>query len=188
MQQVSQRRATAGMRSQRSVLITAATTFALASAACGGPSRLQTYTVGPAGHQILIAAAPNQKVPIPTMSGPTPNSVVAGATYYSYSLRLPGSGRVDVTVSVSRRAIPAAHARWIIQDFFNNVPERLTTWHGRPADAGVQPCSTPAGPCPGWVGGIQVLRDGTLYDVVVSADSKLTASAVVNSFDIFAKE
>jgi|GEM_PF-6391172 len=176
------------MRSQRSVLITAATTFALASAACGGPSRLQTYTVGPAGHQILIAAAPNQKVPIPTMSGPTPNSVVAGATYYSYSLRLPGSGRVDVTVSVSRRAIPAAHARWIIQDFFNNVPERLTTWHGRPADAGVQPCSTPAGPCPGWVGGIQVLRDGTLYDVVVSADSKLTASAVVNSFDIFAKE
>lgn len=55
-------------------------------------------------------------------------------------------------MSVPSGSVAPAHAHWVINDFFNNDPERLTTWHGTPADLGVRPCKTPAGSCLGYLG------------------------------------
>lgn len=88
--------------------------------------------------------------------------MLTGATNYTSTLTLPGDGTVRVSISVLPGPVAPAHARWIINDYFNNVPERLTTWHGSPADEGVQPCSTPSGACPGYLGGIQVFEGGAL--------------------------
>jgi hypothetical protein len=148
---------------------------------------LQTYIVGPVGHQLQIAAGPGQSVAHPTVRGPMPNGMVPDATIYSYSLTMPTSGEVKIMVSVAPAAISAARAHRIIFGYFNNTPERLTTWNGLPADSGVRPCSTPAGSCPGYLGGIQVVSRDTLYDVFVdSVNSPETALAVIESFNILA--
>ena len=76
------------------------------------------------------------------------------------------------------------HAHWIINDYFNNDPERLTTWHGTPADIGVRPCNTPAGSCRGYLGGLQVFRSGVLYNVTIASDSSATVWAVIHSIRI----
>jgi hypothetical protein len=152
---------------------------------CSDQASLQTYTVGPAGHQVRISAAQSQHVGVAVSGGRSAGtSVISGAINYASSLALPSNGLVRVAISVPRIAIPAAHARWIINDFFNNTPERLTTWHGASADLGVRPCSTPAGPCTGYLGGIQVIRGGALYNVTVQAGSARTAWAVIDSFHL----
>jgi hypothetical protein len=89
-----------------------------------------------------------------------------------------------VEISVSPGTIAAPHARWIINDDYNNIPEHLVSWHGAPADRGVIPCTTPAGACPGFQGGMTVLQDNVLYDVFLQTGSEATAWAVVNSFNI----
>ncbi len=103
---------------------------------------------------------------------------------YATRLALPGNGAVDVVVSVPTGPVAPAHARWIIGDYFNNDPEHLTTWHGTPADLGVRPCNTPAGSCPGYLGGLQVLRGGVLYNVTMASDSSDTVWTVIRSIRI----
>lgn len=162
-------------------------------ALCGfsGGAPLQTYVVGPAGHQLRVAASPAQRVVTSTTTEPTAptpqgSALLFGATAYRATLALPGHGQVRVSIEVSPTPIRAAHARWIIHDFFNNTPEQLTTWRGSLADAGVKPCDTPGGPCPGYVGGIQVVRNGALFDVWVQAGTQRLAWAVVHSFGLAA--
>ena len=87
-------------------------------------------------------------------------------------------------MSIPSGPVTAGHAHWIINDFFNNDPERLTVWRGTAADLGVRPCSTPAGPCPGYVGGFQVFRSGVLYNVTLTSDDSGTAWAVLHSIRI----
>jgi hypothetical protein len=150
---------------------------------CSAQLGLQTYTFGPAGHQLKIDARQSQHLGVAVAGGSSAGtSVIHGAINYASSLNLPGNGRVQMAISVPLVPIPAAHAHWIINDFFNNDPERRTTWHVVPADLGVRPCNTPSGPCSGYLGGIQVIRDGTLYNVTVQADSSSLAWAVINSF------
>ncbi len=103
---------------------------------------------------------------------------------YATKLALPDNGGVEVAVSVPSGPVAPAHARWIINDYFNNDPERLTVWHGTPADLGVRPCNTPAGPCPGYLGGFQAFRNGVLYNVTIASDSSDTAWAVIRSIRI----
>jgi hypothetical protein len=87
-------------------------------------------------------------------------------------------------VSVPTNAVAPDHARWIINDYFNNDPERRVIWQGTPADLGVRRCNTPAGLCAGYVGGFQVFRDHVLYNVTVTSSSSATAWAVVRSVRI----
>jgi len=110
--------------------------------------------------------------------------VLPGALNYAITLTLPDNGRVQVAISVPSGPVTPAHARWIINDYFNNVPERLTTWHGNPADEGVQPCRTPAGACPGYLGGIQVFQGGALCNITIASGSSGTAWAVIRSIQI----
>jgi hypothetical protein len=149
------------------------------------PQGLASYSVGPQGHQIRIAAEAGQHV-APTVAGGTSagTAEIPGASNYSTKLALPHGGTVEVAVSVPSRAVAPAHARWIINDYFNNDPERRVTWHGTPADLGVRRCNTPAGLCPGYVGGFQVFRDHVLYNVMVTSSSSDTAWAVVRSVRI----
>jgi len=154
-------------------------------AGCSSPPNLSSYSVGPHGHQMHIAAAAGQHLR-PAMAGglSAGTSVLPGAVNYATTLALPENGRVRVAISVPSGSVAAAHARWIINDYFNNDPERLTTWHGTPADAGVRPCSTPAGSCPGYQGGLQVFRSGLLYNVTIASNSSDTAWAVIHSIRI----
>jgi hypothetical protein len=146
---------------------------------------LDSYSVGPQGHKIRIAAAAGQHLhPVVAGGSSVGTSVLPGAVNYATSLALPNNGSVQVAVSVPSGAVAPGHAHWIINDYFNNVPERLTTWHGTPADVGVQPCSTPAGACPGYLGGLQVFRTGALYNVTIDSDSSDTAWAVIRSIRI----
>ena len=156
---------------------------ALVLSRAGWPSAtLTVYRVGPAGHHLDVAAAPAQHPVLVVAPGPpSASAIVPRATTSSGRLGLADGGAVFVTISTSRRPIPAAHARWIIHHFFNNTPEHLTIWHGRTVDRGVVPCSTPSGSCAGYVGGMTELRDATLYDVMVHASTRATAWAVVNS-------
>ena len=110
--------------------------------------------------------------------------MLPGAVNYATTLTLPDNGSVRVAVSVPSGSVASAHAHWIINDFFNNDPERLATWHGTPADIGVRPCNTPAGPCPGYLGGLQVFRGGALYNVTIDSESSDTAWAVIHSIRI----
>lgn len=103
---------------------------------------------------------------------------------FATRLTLPDNGGVEVTVSVPSGPVTKAHAHWIINDYFNNDPERLTTWHSTPADIGVRPCNTPAGSCPGYLGGLQVFRSGVLYNVTIASDSSDTVWAVIHSIRI----
>ena len=102
----------------------------------------------------------------------------------NYELDLPGNGTADVSIQVSTEPLLKAHARWIINDFFNNIPEHRTMWHGIDADLGVIACTTPAGPCPGFQGGFTVLVGRTLYDVFVFSTDRQTAERVVDSVRI----
>ena len=160
-------------------------TVAVLIAGCSTPPDLDSYTVGPRGHQIHLAAAAGQHLRPATAGGLSAGtSVLPGAVNYETTLALPDHGRVQVAISVPSGSVAAAHARWIINDYFNNDPERRTTWHGTPADAGARPCNTPAGACPGYQGGLQVFQSGVLYNVTVSSDSSDTAWAVIHSIRI----
>ena len=166
------------------VVVMLTSMLALVACSCSSPSAaeaLTTYTVGPPGHQLRIAAAPSQH---PRLDYIGTSFVVPGAARYRGTLALPGGGLEIVEISVSPGAIAGAHARWIINDDYNNLPEHLVTWHGAPADRGVIPCTTPAGPCSGYQGGMTVLRGNVLYDVFVQTGNEATARAVVNSFNI----
>lgn len=149
------------------------------------PQGLASYSVGPQGHQIHIIAKAGQRI-TPAVAGgrSAGTAVIPGATNYSTKLALPHGGTVQVALSVPTNAVAPAHARWIINDYFNNDPERRVTWHGMPADLGVRRCNTPAGLCDGYVGGFQVFRDHVLYNVTVTSSSSATAWAVVRSIRI----
>jgi hypothetical protein len=144
-----------------------------------------SYSVGPQGHQIRIVAGAGQHL-APAVGGGTSagTAVIPGAINYSTKLTLPHGGAVQVAVSVPSHAVAPAHARWIINDYFNNDPEQRVTWHGTSADLGVRRCNTPAGLCPGYVGGFQVFRDHVLYNVMVNSSSSDTAWAVIRSVRI----
>jgi hypothetical protein len=151
-------------------------------AGCSSSPSLEGYSVGPEGHQMHIAAAVGQHLR-PAMAGgrSAGTSAMPGAANYATTLALPDNGTTQVAISVPSGPVAAAQAHWIINDLFNNDPERLTTWHGSPADVGVRPCNTPAGSCPGYLGGLQVFRSGVLYDVTVTSRSSDTAWAVIHS-------
>jgi len=92
---------------------------------------------------------------------------------------------MQVSIIVSPSPIPPARASWIIDSYFDNIPQKLVTWHGVPADIGVLPCSTPSGACPGFVGGFTVVRGTTLYNVFIpQAGSSSMGWAVINSIAI----
>jgi len=137
----------------------------------------------------LEVAAPGPQLH-PALAGGTSvgTSVLPGAVNYATTLTLPDNGSVQATISVPSGPVAPAHARWIINDYFNNDPERLTSWHGSPADEGVRPCNTPAGACPGYQGGLQFFRSGALYDITVASSNSDTAWAVLRSIRIPATE
>ena len=144
---------------------------------------LRTYTIGPPGHQIRVAASPSQK-PRTTPSPLTANGVVPGGRSYLTSLSLPRGGKMQVLVIVSPSPIPQALTSRII-DGYDNIPQKLTTWHGVPADIGVVPCSTPAGACPGFVGGFTVVLGTTFYNVFIpQAVTSSMGWAVIHSIAI----
>jgi hypothetical protein len=146
---------------------------------------LARYSVGPEGHQIGILAEAGQRIQPSSVGGHSAGSaVIPGATNYATSLALPMGGDVEVAVSVPAAPVASAHTHWIINDYFNNDPERRTTWHGTPADLGVRHCNTPAGSCPGYVGGLQVFRNHILYNVTLASSSSQTAWAVLKSIRI----
>ena len=159
---------------------------ALVLAGCSSQSNpnLKSYLVGPLGHQIRIDAAIGQHVAPASAGGHSAGSSALPGVNYATSLALPDNGNIEVAVSIPSGPVTADHARWIINDFFNNVPERLTVWRGTAADLGVRPCSTPAGPCPGYVGGFQVFRSGVLYNVFLTSGDSETAWAVLHSIRI----
>jgi hypothetical protein len=135
------------------------------------------------GHQLELAAVPGLHPALEVVSSPpSAFAILPGATNYAGALALPGGGVARVEISLAASPIAAAHARWIIHDFYNKTPERLVSWQSQAADRGVVPCSTPAGPCPGYLGGMTVLRGQALYDVFVSSGDRGTAWAVVRSF------
>jgi hypothetical protein len=161
---------------------------ALLLCACSGQTgaqSLKTYSIGPAGHQLEIAGAPSQHMNVTEVrTPPSRNAILPGASNYAGTVALPGGGKVGVGIGISPSAIPVSRAWRIIHGYFNNTPERLATWHGALVDRGIVPCGTPSGPCPGFLGGMAVLRDNTLYNVFVEAGNSSTAWAVINSFRI----
>jgi hypothetical protein len=171
------------VRPARLVILPALVVLAIASTACSNVAgTLVRYTVGPAGHEMILKASPGQNV---QSAPPSPgNGVLPHATQFSYRLALPGGGVASIEIMVSPTAVLEAHARWIINDDFNNIPEHRTTWHGLPADAGVIPCTTPAGPCPGYQGGFTIFVGRTLYNVFVTSASSSIANEVVRSVEI----
>lgn len=171
------------MRPARLVIPPTLIVVAIACAACSqGPSNLVRYTVGPPGHEMVLKASPGQNVQsAPPERG---NGLLPHSTEFSYRLVLPGAGSASIEIMVSPTAVLKAHARWIIHDLFNNIPEHRTTWRGLPADAGVLPCTTPAGPCPGFQGGFTIFVGRTLYNVFVSSSSSSIANEVVRSVEI----
>lgn len=147
--------------------------------------RLKNYSVGPQGYQIRIAAAAGQHLHPVAAGGSSPGTAqIPGAVNYSTILALPDNGAVRVDVSVPSSSVPPALAHSIIYDFFNREPERLTNWHGIPADIGVRTCGTAAGPCPGYMGGFQVFQSGVLYNVNFRNDNSDTAWAMIHSIRI----
>jgi hypothetical protein len=128
-----------------------------------------------------------QHVTPPSAGGHSAGSSALPGVNYATRLALPGNGSIEVAVSIPSRPVTADHAHWIINDFFNNDPERLTVWRGTSADLGVRPCNTPSGPCPGYVGGFQVVRGGVLYNVTLTSGDSDTVWAVLHSIRIPAK-
>jgi hypothetical protein len=147
---------------------------------------LRTYTIGPPGHQIHVDASPLQEPRTTSdVSPPSTDALVPGVlTNYGASLSLPGGGKVQVQINISSFSIPKARRHWIIDSFFNNTPEKPTTWHGVPADLGVVSCVTPSGSCPGYDGGVTVVRGTALYNVFIHSGSSSTAWAVIHSFAV----
>ena len=169
-------------------LVPALCVAAIVVTGCSSQPNLENYSVGPQAHQIRVAAEAGQHLHPVVPGGSSAGSSVLPGVNYATRLDLPDNGGVEVAVSVPSGSVSPAHARWIINDYFNNDPERRTTWHGSPADLGVRPCNTPAGPCPGYQGGLQVLRGGVLYDVTIASDSSDTAWAVIRSIRIQAPD
>lgn len=171
------------MRQARLVILPALIVVAIASTACSNVTgTLVGYTVGPAGHEMVLKASPGQKVQsTPPYLG---NGVLPHATQFSYRLVVPGGGVASIDIVVSPTAVLQAHARWIINDDFNSIPEHRTTWHGLAADAGVLPCTTPSGPCSGFQGGFTIFVGRTLYNVFVTSSSSSIANEVVRSVEV----
>lgn len=129
------------------------------------PPRLAAYVLGPPGHRLAVAATPGQTVAAPSIRTTGADGIVPDGTVYQYQLRLPGTGDVRIEVVTSPGAIAANRAHWLINHYFNNIPAHLTTWRGRPADEGVIACTTPAGRCPGSIGGLDFVAGSAVYSV-----------------------
>jgi len=110
-------------------------------------------------------------------------SFLPRSTEFRYELALPSQGRADISIVVSPMAVSSAQDHRII-DTYNNIPEHQTTWHGHPADLGVLPCTTPSGPCSGFVGGFTVVVGRTWYDVFLFSMDQQVAWRAIRSIRI----
>jgi hypothetical protein len=166
---------------RRWLLATAPLTGSLLFASCGAApsSQLVPRTLGPPGHSLTIDVERGARV-TSVHPGVGPDPVGPGAQY-TYRVALPAHGSVQVNVDVAYTPPTSAHARWITNDDFNNIPEHKSLWEGLPADIGVEPCSTPAGPCRGYLGGVVILDHQTLYNVFGSSLDRTTLFDVVHS-------
>jgi hypothetical protein len=61
-----------------------------------------------------------------------------------------------------------------------------STFEGHPAVRELVACSTPSGPCPGYVGGIDVIDGSTMYVVSTTGWDKATTEAILDTFRIIA--
>jgi hypothetical protein len=81
--------------------------------------------------------------------------------------------------------VPAARVGPFLRSYLSfSTGGRLVTKWGLPSATGIFACSTPAGPCPGVAGDLDVLDGQTLYALHTFAVSRATTEAVFASFRI----
>jgi hypothetical protein len=93
-------------------------------------------------------------------------------------------GAVNVSVITNSAATP----RRVESELRSYLPfatgGRLFLFDGMPAIKEVLDCSTPAGPCPGKIGGLEVLDGSILFDVFVSGLNEGGTDEALSSFGI----
>jgi len=140
---------------------------------------LADYRIGPIGHEITISATPGQR---PRPASPLPGflSTLPDSSGFRYELVLPGNGNADVSILVSPAPVSRGRGQRIIGEF-DSIPQHRTTWDGRAADIGVIPCVTPAGSCPGFVGGFTVVTKSAWYNVFLFSLDQSVAERAIES-------
>jgi hypothetical protein len=134
---------------------------------------------GPPGHQFTLSFlrspgglsdfAPN---PAPIKGGPEVG------TFARYA-----GGGVDAFVYELMVTVPRSRAGRVLRSFLpTSRGARTVTWRGYPAAAETVPCATSDSSCSGVVNVLVVLRENTIYEVMVNAPTNSAWVAVYNSF------
>jgi hypothetical protein len=166
--------------------------FGVLLAGCSSPSAVSILAPtiqGPPGHQFALSFL---KVP----SGPTAQGNGVDAPHLASTRNGPGielfsywgSRNVDALVYELADAVPRTRVNPVLRSFLPmSRGARMTTWRGFPAATDSVPCSTQAVSCRGVVNVLVVLKDSTIYEVMVNAPTNFVSAAVFNSFRLISQ-
>lgn len=161
--------------------------FGVLLAGCSSPftvSILAPTVHGPPGHQFALSflkAPSGLKVQAdefdPADLAPTKN----GPGIHTFSRWT--SRNVDAFVYELADAVPRTRVNPVLRSFLPpSQGAHMITWRGFPAATDAVPCSTQAGLCTGVVYALVVLKDSTIYEIMVNAPTNSVTQAVFNSF------
>jgi hypothetical protein len=162
----------------------------------------QTYGTGPNAFTISFTKPPTSMIPSfgarPNSTATTPPTTDTTAPpTTSTTTSIPGlppplastkrwsGGDVDVAVSTEKNAIPPHRIESVLRAYLPIATGgRMLLMDGMPAIREVVDCSTPSGPCPGNVGGLEVLDGSTLFDVFTGQLDDDATTKALSSFHV----
>jgi len=156
--------------------------FGVLLAGCSSPSNMSILvpTVqGPPGHQFALSffKAPRGFIAQDKFLAPTKDGPGVG-TFSRWS-----SDNVDAFVYELSDAVPRTRINPVLRSFLpTSQGARLISWRGFPAATASVPCSTQPDSCSGVVNVLVVLKDNTIYEVMVNVPTNLETVAVFNTF------
>jgi hypothetical protein len=163
--------------------------FGVLLAGCSSPSTvsiLAPTVQGPPGHQFalsLLKAPSGPKAQGHGVDSPVLASTRNGPGVDFLSRWTWGSRNVDAFVFELANPVPRTRVNPFLRSFLpTSQAARVVTWHGFPAATETVPCSTRAGSCSGVVNVLVVLKDSTIYEIMVNASTNSVSQAVFNSF------
>jgi hypothetical protein len=157
--------------------------FGILLAGCSSPSNasIPTPTVqGPPGHQFALSFLNTGKTPEDQFPVNLASTRI-GPRVHMFSRW--ASGNVDAFVYELSDAISPTRVSPVLRSFLpTSRGAQMITWRGFPAATDTVPCSVQAASCSGGVNVLVVLKDRTIYEIMVNASTNFVSLAVLDSF------
>jgi hypothetical protein len=154
--------------------------FGLLLAGCSPSSKISAPTIqGPPGHQFALSffKAPSGFLAQDRLLAPAKDRPGVGL-FSRWS-----SGNVDAFIYELSATVPRTRVNTVLRSFLpTSQGARLINWRGFPAATDSVPCSNQTNSCSGVVNVLVVLKNNTIYEVMVNVPTNIGTEAVFNSF------